>query len=572
MPSPAHPAADQRRAELGPMALRPGEHPTAVCPLCRGPASPEALREVAFYPLETIEALHAEHPDWRVESGACPACVQQVLLETLLHEGDEALHDAVQAFWPLDARAAFGALPTPLRLHADPRFTGRGVTVAFVDAAFHPHPDLTTPQNRILAWADATGARVEALRFGPDEVPQWPGWDAAADAQWHGTMTSTVGCGNGALSRGLYRGLACEAKLVLVQVRQATGEIDNASIARALIWLGENAGQLALGVVNLSVGGELARTAAEDVVGAAVRALVGRGVVVVAAAGNDGVRRLVPPATAPEAITVGGIDDRNTFDHGEIELWHSNYGVARSGVYKPELVAPSAWVVAPVLPGSAAAEEAAALFARRFAGGAGTPRPDVEQELLARGLVTPFYQHVDGTSFAAPLVSSVAACLLEANRELAPALLREVLLTTAHSVPDAPRERQGSGAVEAGRAVALALAQRHGHAALAGAPHLEGEMLVFQLHDGHAEEVEVFGSWNGWSAAAPARPVRPGLWEARIPRPETDRVTYKFRIDRARWLDDPANPRKAPDGVGGLNAVVRLDPPEDGPGPGSGSV
>jgi len=572
MPSPRHPAAGQRRAHIGELALRPGEEPTATCPLCRGPVSPEALREVGFYPLETIEALHSEHPDWRVESGACPACVQQALLETLLHEGDEALHAAVQTLWPLDARAAFGALPTPLRLHADPRFTGRGVTVAFVDAAFHPHPDLTTPRNRILAWADATGADVRALRFSPDQSPEWPGWDAAADAQWHGTMTSTVGCGNGALSRGLYRGLACEASVVLVQVRHESGGVDNTTIARALHWLAENIAALGLGVVNLSVGGDPVRRTRDDPVGAAVRALVERGVAVVAAAGNDGVRRLVPPATAPEAITVGGIDDRNTFDHAEVELWHSNYGVAAAGVYKPELVAPSAWVAAPVLPGSSAAREAAALFARRFGGGAGTPRPEVEQELIGRGLVTPHYQHVDGTSFAAPLVASVVACLLEANRELAPALLREVLLTTAHPVPDAPRERQGSGAVEAGRAVALALAQRHGHASLAAAPHLEDGMLVFQFHDGTAEQVEVFGSWNGWSEPEGARTIQPGLWEARVPRPEAHRVEYKFRIDGARWLDDPANPHKAPDGVGGLNAVFLLTRPADEPGPGSDSV
>jgi len=36
-------------------------------------------------------------------------------------------------------------------------------------------------------------------------------------------------------------------------------------------------------------------------------------------------------------------------------------------------------------------------------------------------------------------------------------------------------------------------------------------------------------------------------------------VAYKFLLDEDRWLDDPANPRKAPDGAGGLNAVLVLD-------------
>ncbi|HKP71511.1 MAG TPA: hypothetical protein VJT82_01155, partial [Pyrinomonadaceae bacterium] len=43
-------------------------------------------------------------------------------------------------------------LPTPLRLDADDRFNGRGVTMAFLDSGFYKHPDLTTPDNRILAY------------------------------------------------------------------------------------------------------------------------------------------------------------------------------------------------------------------------------------------------------------------------------------------------------------------------------------------------------------------------------------------------------------------------------------
>src|SRR6478672_5378745 len=36
-------------------------------------------------------------------------------------------------------------LSTPLRLDADERFTGKGVTIAFLDSGFYPHVDLTTP-------------------------------------------------------------------------------------------------------------------------------------------------------------------------------------------------------------------------------------------------------------------------------------------------------------------------------------------------------------------------------------------------------------------------------------------
>src|SRR5512140_128232 len=43
-------------------------------------------------------------------------------------------------------------LPTPLRMDADERFRGRGVTIAFLDSGFYAHPDLTKPINRILAY------------------------------------------------------------------------------------------------------------------------------------------------------------------------------------------------------------------------------------------------------------------------------------------------------------------------------------------------------------------------------------------------------------------------------------
>ena len=326
--------------------------------------------------------------------------------------------------------------------------------MAQVDAGFYPHRDLVRPRNRIRAWADAGRSPVAERRFGENEVPYWPRWNAGEPWQWHGLMTSASAAGNGALSRGRYRGLASEADLVLVQAREPGGRIPNRSIARALRWLARNAKDLALRVVSISVAGDPVTTAT-NAVDEAVAELVESGVTVVAAAGNDGVRRLIPPATAPLALTVGGIDDKNAFAPEEVELWHSNYGEGASGGLKPELVAPSLWVAAPVLPGTALAEEALMLFALRAAGDA-----SVAGRIAALKLITPHYQHVEGTSFAAPLVASTVACMLEANPHLTPFDVRELLMAAARPVPGADRERQGAGALHAGRAVALALARK----------------------------------------------------------------------------------------------------------------
>ena len=513
------------------------------CSVCGKPFPAALLAEAHWYPF------------WEREDGGCPACVQQNLLQTLLEHGEAALHEQVQKAWPLDAKAAFGALPTPLRLHADARFAGRGVTLALLDAGFYPHPDLIQPRNRIRAWVDATRSPVLARRFPAGRTPRWPDWDAALDWQWHGLMTSVVAAGNGFLSHGLYRGLASEVDVVLIQVRDPDGHITNESIARAFRWLLRRGRELGVRVVSASVGGDPVATLRGNPVDEAAEALVESGISVVVAAGNDGQRRLLPPATAPMVLTIGGIDDRNTFSHDEIALWHSNYGEATNEMPKPELVAPSIWVAAPVLPGTRVAREAQELFARR----SGNDRSS-DARMAELKLITPHYQHVEGTSFAAPIVASTIACMLEANPSLEPLLIREVLMATAHSVSNAPSERQGAGALDAGRAVSRAMAERHGQPETwPFSPRLSPEGVTFALHDHDSKEVRVLGSWDAWQAPGlAAAPAEAGLWRTEPRKLPSGEYAYKFWLDGGRWLDDPGNPRKIHDGKGGLNSVLKV--------------
>lgn len=522
------------------------------CPVC-GRSEKKALlaRALGLSP-EVQEELTRMHAGWESEGGACPGCVETALLMTLLDDGETALHHGVQSIWPLDAEAAFGAIPTPLRMHADPRYTGKGVTLAMVDSAFYPHPGLIKPSNRIRAWVNAVCDPVDVLYFKPDEEPRWPGWDSAAPEHWHGQMTSVVAAGNGWLSDGFYRGLANEAELVLIQTMNAQGHITNETIIRALRWLRENARDLGVRVVNLSLGGEPVAQLAGNPVDAEVAALVHNDIVVVVAAGNDGVRRLVPPATAPQALTVGGVDDGNTFHEDEIHLWHSSYGDTAYGAHKPEVVAPSIWVAAPVLPVSDLFKEAQTLFERRAAGDS-----TVENRIAELKLISPFYQHVDGTSFAAPIVSGTVACMLQAHTELTPFLVRQLLIKSAHPIPGVPVERQGAGAVDAGKAVSHALREHSGP--LAGhpmSPEITSQGISFLIFDDNVEEVQVIGSWDDWRVPGlRAAEISPGIWKAQMPLLTAGRYYYKFLLG-SRWLDDPANPIKSPDGLGALNSVL----------------
>jgi len=164
---------------------------------------------------------------------------------------------------------------------------------------------------------------------------------------------------------------------------------------------------------------------------------------------------------------------------------------------------------------------------------------------------------VEGTSFAAPIVASAIACMLEANPTLPPLLVRNVLKETAHPVPGADRERQGAGALSPGQ-VARALAERHSRSAgLQISPCLSPEGLTFSLHDHVATSVQVLGNWDGWRLPGiAARSIEPGFWRTQPVHLPRGQYAYKFLLDGTRWLDDPDNPRKAPDGVGGLNSTI----------------
>ncbi len=448
-------------------------------------------------------------------------------------------------------REELAALPTPARMHADPHHTGRGVTLAMVDSGFYPHPDLIQPRNRIRAWVDATQEPVEAYFFGPSEIPRWPRWNLGEGLQWHGTMTSTVAAGRGTESAGLYRGIASEADLALIQVTDRDGRIRDASIVRALRWLWEHAQRLRLRVVNLSVVGD-GPAQPGNPIDSAASALVRRGVVVVCASGNDGVRRLLPPATCPDAITVGGVDEQHPLQQNHRVLWHSNYGESTIGALKPELVAPSIWVVAPILPGTPEYARAAELFTARAAGDA-----TAEEQIHEEKLITPHYKLVEGTSFSAPIVASTIACMIEANPSLTPDMVRQCLSQSCEFLPGAPVEQQGLGAIDSGQAVAQALRARGGAMeGYAASPQVTRDGAVFYLRHGEARRVEVFGSWNQWRKGHDARQADPGIWRALVPVVPPGRHVYKFLLDGKRWVDDPANPRKVRDGHGGFNSIL----------------
>lgn len=367
------------------------------------------------------------------------------------------------------------ALPVPVRMDADERYTGRGVTIAFLDSGFYAHKDLTEPTNRIVAYHSIFAAEDDPTYLQTPDV-----------ASWHGMMTSVVAAGNGHLSEGLYRSIAPQAKVVLVKIGK-TGRIPESNIETGLRWVFANREKYDIRIVNISAGGDFEQSYLNNSLSQLVEEVVKAGLTVVCAVGNAGLlpgHPVLPPASAPSSIAVGGLDDQNSLDRARRGMYRSSYGPTIDGLQKPEVIAPGIWVAAPILPHTPTAIEAH-LYAelddaadedlRRIIVSHKGVDKDLDEALdlnisLLRQLITiklregnvinQHYKFVDGTSFSAPIVSSIVACMLEANPKLTPQQVKRILIDTAERVAGVEVERQGWGVVVPRKAVESALRLR----------------------------------------------------------------------------------------------------------------
>jgi serine protease AprX len=362
-------------------------------------------------------------------------------------------------------------LPTPLRMNADERFTGRGVTIAFLDSGFYAHDDLTNPENRIVAYHSIFDAEDDRTSLETTDV-----------ASWHGMMTSVVAAGNGHLSDGFYRGIAPDATVVLVKIGR-TGHIPDENIRRGLEWVIDHREKYDIRIVNISAGGDFEQSYLKSDLCATVERAVKEGLVVVCAVGNAGMapgHPVLPPACSPSAISVGGLDDQNSPDRAKRGMYRSSYGPTIDGLQKPEIIAPGIWVAAPILPFTPTADQAELYASLELAAddeltaiiesNAGVdkdfdearhlPIPLLRQlitiKLREGNVISQHYKYVDGTSFAAPIVASIVAVMLEANPKLTPQQVKRILIGTAERVSGIDSDRQGWGVVVPRLAVEVA--------------------------------------------------------------------------------------------------------------------
>jgi serine protease AprX len=235
------------------------------------------------------------------------------------------------------------------------------------------------------------------------------------------------------------------------------------------------------------VGGDYEASYLDDPICEGVDAATRAGILVCSAVGNAGNtprHSVIPPASSPSALSVGGFNDRNRLSRFGVTPYQSSYGPTIDGLQKPELVAPSIWLAAPLLPGTVTAQQAGLLslllhtedarLAEVLADHKGIDEaldnaaqlsPPLIRQLVSvkyhdHNVISESYKHVDGTSFASPIVASIAAQMIEANPSLKPLDIKAILTRTARRVEELKPEQQGFGVVDPRAALARTLTER----------------------------------------------------------------------------------------------------------------
>lgn len=362
------------------------------------------------------------------------------------------------------------------------KFQGEGVGIAILDTGVYPHPDFNTPFNRLVAFTDIVNGRTTPY-----------------DDHGHGTHVAGDAAGSGLMSGGIFRGPAPKAHLVGVKVLGEDGSGKTSDIIKGIQFCIENKDKLGIRVINMSLGHESRKKYQDDPVDQAVKKAYEAGLVVVAAAGNDGPDRktVKAPGDSPYAITVGAVDDQNTPDPSDDNITDfSSRGPTKYGGAKPDLCAPGEAIMAPLAPGTGSEAQASRFqvvhgtigwlaslgpeeLARvpneqfklmgigpetmgKIREGGDTAKNEFNRLLRATSRMplsaNKAYVGMPGTSMATPIVAGVVAEILEANPDLGPDEVKEILTRTADPLPGhVSKYQQGAGMVDPHEAILMAL-------------------------------------------------------------------------------------------------------------------
>jgi subtilisin family serine protease len=275
------------------------------------------------------------------------------------------------------------------------------VTIAVIDTGLDwDHLDISW--DNIWRNPRAQGDKVPAREGYEDDLI---GWDFVAgnnhpwDYDGHGTFVTGLIAATWNSGVGV-PGVNPDARIMVLKALNAFGNTRASYIAQAIAYASDNGAR----VINISVGGKELSTVEQT----AVKYASDKGVLIVIAAGNDGVElKNYGLAGLPGVITVGASD------HNDKRAVFSNWGRA------VDIVAPGLDILSlrarytdtlRDIPGAAYTAEAAYVGADKR------------------------YYVAGGTSFAAPLVTGVASLLFAKDPTLTAAEVKRILLNSAKDV------------------------------------------------------------------------------------------------------------------------------------------
>jgi serine protease AprX len=301
--------------------------------------------------------------------------------------------------------------------------SGRGVTVAVLDTGINSlHNDLSGKVVQNVRLQDTQSAALGFIN--PLAAENVPNTDPLSG---HGTFVAGVIAGSGAMSGGKYNGVAPGARILGL----GAGDLNLTHVLAGFDYLLEKGAAYNVRVLNCSFS---ANTVYDfnDPVNIATKKLTERGVNVVFSAGNSGAGNgtLNPYAAAPWVVSVGATDDKGNL------AGFSSRGVFGDAVHAPSIVAPGVNVIS--LRSTVSQTSVLGI-------------PTDLQRLSATEI--PFYTTASGTSFSAPLVAGTIAMMLEANPNLTPAQVKDVLQRSATPMPLNYRHEAGAGMLNAYAAV-----------------------------------------------------------------------------------------------------------------------
>ncbi len=343
-----------------------------------GEAEIQMLEETVEYrhqwTLKGIDALAGRVPvGYILEASQLPGVVMLELDGILsVTNGDAAVLHGVDTAW------------------AQTGYDGSGTTVAIIDTGIDGNhsslddqdDDPTTYDPKIVAFYDPVNN--PSLTNGTEVFPY--------DDQGHGSHCAGTTAGTGAPTYD-HPGMAPQASLVGVKVLDEGGSGSFATVMAGMEWTVEKRYEFNIRAASMSLGGPGAiewTSSEEDSVNRYANEMVRAGIALFIAAGNSAISAQIgTPGSAEDAITVGALDKDSSI------AIYSSQGPTEEGRIKPNI----AYVGSDVMSVAANSGDGYVAFS--------------------------------GTSMATPGAAGVAALMLQANPDLSPFDIRNILQETS---------------------------------------------------------------------------------------------------------------------------------------------